>query len=188
MSGDPRFFSSGAWLLGLGPESLRPLAQRLESERDEIPEGRYRLRTFAAGIQILGERPGLTLPSPLLQALAAERAGELKLLWAAWVSHRGSEFFECQYEHWRGPACLRRLSTGPILGDSIGWVAAEGVGEPWESAAFARSPVRGQATHATGWPALYAVATGGSGPVPLGNGTPEAEAEIFGARPRLPLT
>lgn len=187
MSADAGFYFSGAWLLGLGPDALRSLSRRVEESRDEIPEGRYRLRSFASGIQILGDRPGVTLPLPLLHAITTELRAELKLLWTARVKHRGSEFFDCQYEHWRGSTCLRRLSTAPILGDSIGWVAADGSPELWETTAFTRPPQKGQATHAMGWERLYELATSGQGPVPLGSGPPQGEAEIFGVQPRVRL-
>lgn len=185
MTQESRFFFSGAWLLGLSGDELRPLSRRLEASREEIPEGRYRLRAFPAGIQILGERPGTTLPSPLLHAITEEWRCELKLLFAERVKHRGSEFLGCHYEHRRGPACLRRLSTAPVFGDSIGWVGIEGIAEPWEALAFARSPVRGQASDASAWPRLFEVATSAQSPVPLGTGTPEGEAEVIGVMPRV---
>jgi hypothetical protein len=187
MSVDAGFFSSGAWLLGLGEEDLRGLAKRLEAGRDEIFEGRYRLRCFAVGIQFVGVRPRMPLPLPLLQAVAGELRCELKVLWAAQIFHRGSNFFECQYEHWRGTVCLRRLSTGPILGDSIGWVGVDGAPEPWEAQAFARPPQRGQATFATGWERLWDVATGEHAPTPTGSSAALAEAEVIGAKPRLSI-
>lgn len=185
MTAESRFFFSGAWLLGLGSDDLRSLSRRLEAAREQIPEGRYRLRSFPAGVQILGERPRTTLPGPLLYAIAEEWRCELKLLSAERVAHRGSEFLACQYEHRRGPACLRRLLTGPVFGDSIGWVGIEGIAEPWEATAFARAPVRGQAADASGWTRLFEVATSLGSPVPLGTGTPEGEAEVIGVMPRV---
>lgn len=186
MSQPGRLFT-GAWLLGLDADELRPLSRRLEAAREEILEGRYRLRAFPAGIQLLGERPGTTLASELLRALADERRCEFKKLLAGRVTHRGSEFVEVQYEHWRGPVCLRRLSTAPVYGDAIGWVGVEGVEEPWEAQAFARTPIKGLATDVDDWPRLFEVASSAQGPVPLGLGTPLAEAEILGAKPRVTI-
>ena len=185
MSQTSRFFFSGAWLLGLDTGELRPLVRRLEAAREQILEGHYRLRAFPAGIQILGPRPGSTVANALLHQLTEEWRCELKLLSGSLVSHRGSEFLECQYEHWRGPACLRRLSTAPVYGDAVGWVGVDGISEPWEAAAFQRAPLKGQSTDAADWPSLFEVATSAEGPVPLGSGRPDGEAEVIGVMPRV---
>jgi hypothetical protein len=61
------------------------------------------------------------------------------------------------------------------------------VEEPWEAAAFARTPIKGLATDADDWARLFEVASSAQGPVPLGLGPPLAEAEVLGAQPRATI-